>query len=111
MPFLTIYYNSDIKDDSFVKEAAELVAKQLSKPIRYVVVNVINNPDMAFDGSVINKGALVEMQSIGFGDKTSLVRALTDLIVEKLQVERGLVNIHLVDMPANTVAIGGNLLG
>ena len=111
MPFLTVYYNSDIKDDNFVKEAAELVANQLSKPIRYVVVNGVNNPNMAFNGSVNNKGALVEMQSIGFGDKNTLVKSLTDLIVEKLQVERGLVNIHLVDMPANTVAIGGNLLG
>ena len=111
MPFLTVYYNSNVKNEKFAEEAAELVAKQLCKPIRYVVVNVINNPDMAFEGSVNNKGALVEMQSIGFGDKTSLVRALTDLIVEKLQVERGLVNIHLLDMPASTVAIGGNLLG
>ncbi len=111
MPFLTVYYNSDVKNEKFAEEAAELVAKQLCKPIRYVVVNVINNPDMAFEGSVNNKGALVEMQSIGFGDKSGLARLLTDLIAEKLQVERNLVNIHLSDMPASTVAIGGNLLG
>lgn len=48
------------------------------------------------------------MQSIGFGDKSGLARLLTDLIAEKLQVERNLVNIHLLDMPASTVAIGGN---
>ena len=111
MPFLTVYYNSDIKDDNFVQEASEVVAKQLSKPIRYVVVNAINNPNMAFNGSADNKGALAEMQSIGFGDKNALVKSLTDLIVEKLQVERSLVNIYLADMPASTVAIGGNLLG
>ncbi|MBR2922965.1 MAG: hypothetical protein IKC10_06590 [Alphaproteobacteria bacterium] len=40
-----------------------------------------------------------------------MARLLTDLIAEKLQVERNLVNIHLLDMPASTVAIGGNLLG
>ena len=111
MPFLTIYSNTEINDANFAQEAAELVAKQLGKPIRYVVVNVINNPDMAFDGGIKNKGALVEMQSIGFRDKSGLVRILTDLIVEKLQVERDLVNIHLEDMPASTVAIGGSLLG
>ncbi|MBE6452582.1 MAG: hypothetical protein E7012_03740 [Alphaproteobacteria bacterium] len=111
MPFLTVYSNTEIKDEKIVQDAAELVAKQLGKPIRYVVVNVINNENMAFEGSVKNKGALVEMQSIGFGDKDVLVKSLTDLLVERLQVERGLVNIHLTDMPASTVAIGGNLLG
>ena len=111
MPFLTIYTNSDVKDDSIVVDAAQLVATQLSKPIRYVVVNIINNSNMAFDGAKENKGALLEMKSIGFGNKQLLAQSLTNLIAEKMQVNKNLVNIEFVDMPANTVAIGGNLLG
>lgn len=111
MPFLTIYTNSNVKDNNVAVEAAQLVAMQLSKPIRYVVVNVINNPNMAFDGSKENKGALIEMKSIGFGNKQLLAQALTDLIADKMKVNKSLINIEFVDMPASTVAIGGNLLG
>ena len=111
MPFLTIYTNAGAGNDAVVSDAAELVAKSLSKPLRYVVINLQYNPMMAFDGSVQNKGALLEMKSIGFNNKTALASALTDFVVERLGAERGLVNIEFVDMPANTVAIGGSLLG
>ena len=110
MPFLTIYTNSDVIDANITVEAANLVAKQLSKPIRYVVVNIINNKNMIFDGGD-KKGALIEMKSIGFANKRELAELLTDFIEDKLQVERGLINLEFVDMPSATVSIGGSLLG
>ncbi|MBE6445335.1 MAG: hypothetical protein E7019_04710 [Alphaproteobacteria bacterium] len=111
MPFLTIYTNSDIDDKQMSVDAANLVANQLGKPVRYVVVNVIHNANMSFDGNNQTKGALIEMKSIGFGDKNSLAKQLTDLVVSRIDVEPSFVNVWFVDMPANTVAIGGRLLG
>lgn len=111
MPFLTIYSNGAGNDADLLADAAALVAEKLGKPLRYVVVNLQMNPAMAFDGSPQNKGALIEMKSIGFGNKHPLVEALTDFAIERLKVNRELVNIQFVDMPANTVAINGVLLG
>ena len=111
MPFLTIYSNGVCANPNFAADAAQEVAKELGKPIQYVVVNVVMNPAMAFNGSAKNKGALIEMKSIGFRDKTALCKILTDLAVADLNVEREYVNIQFVDMPANTVAVGGALLG
>lgn len=111
MPFLTIYTNSDVEDKQIAVDAANLVATQLGKPLRYVVANVVYNADMSFDGNNQTKGALIEMKSIGFGDKNSLAKQLTDLVANRMNVEPSFVNIWFVDMPANTVAIGGRLLG
>lgn len=111
MPFLTIYSNGVSSNPNLVAEAAELVAKELGKPLQYVVVNVLMNPVMAFNGNAKNKGALIEMKSIGFRNKAALCKALTDFAVANLNVERGYVNIQFVDMPADTVAVSGMLLG
>lgn len=111
MPFLTIYSNGVCTNPNFAADAANVVAKELGKPIQYVVVNVVMNPAMAFNGSAKNKGALIEMKSIGFRDKMALCKILTDLAVAELNVEKEYVNIQFVDMPANTVAVGSSLLG
>ncbi len=111
MPFLTIYSNGVNTNKNLTAEAAQLVADALGKPIKYVVVNVVMNPAMAFDGSAQNKGALIEMKSVGFRDKNALAEQLTDFVVANLGVEAGLVNIQFVDMPADTVAIAGSVLG
>ena len=107
MPFLTIYSNSTVKDETLCADAAQLVAKELQKPIQYVVVNFLFNPSMAFNGNQATKGALIEMKSIGFKDKASLARVLTDFVVQRLQVGPTFVNIQFVDMPASDVAISG----
>lgn len=111
MPFLTIYSNSSVEDDNFCADAAQLVAKELQKPIQYVVVNLLLNSAMAFDGSLDTKGALIEMKSIGFRDKGALAKSLTDFVVQRLQVSPAFVNIQFVDMPASTVAISGRVIG
>lgn len=115
MPFLTIYTNAELKDQNsseFLGRASALVAEELHKPKSYVIVNLIRNPDMAFNGSSQYKGALVEMKSIGFGDKKHLAKLLTEFLFDRLQdIELSKINVELVDMPAATVAIGGSLLG
>lgn len=107
MPFLTIYSNATVKDENLCADAAQLVAKELGKPIQYVVVNLLFNPAMAFNGSEDTKGALIEMKSIGFRDKGALAKSLTDFVAQRLQLDSAYINIQFVDMPAGDVAISG----
>ncbi len=114
MPFLTINTNakpSGISGRELVDDASALVAQTLGKPVSYVVATFNYNEDMAFGGSTENRGALLEMKSVGFADTQKLVEILTDFVVKTIDVERRFVNIELVDMPASTVAVGGRLLG
>ena len=111
MPFLTIKTNVSTVNRDIVESAAALVAEQLHKPVRYVVVDVENNRFMAFDEKTDTLGVLMEMKSVGFGDKAMLANVLTDFAVEKFGVEAGYVNIHFIDMPGSGVSVGGSLLG
>ena len=113
MPFLTIYTNVEIKDGKKLAEkTSELTADVLGKPISFVVANVICNSNMAFGGSHANKGALVEIISIGLGDKDKLVEALTNLLEAELNIEDvSNINISLNNAPASQVASGGRTFG
>lgn len=112
MPFLTINTNTNVNVSSaLLEDAADMVAKHLGKPVKYVVVTINSGLKMAFCGDTAVKGALIEMKSIGFKDKAGLAKLLTDFAAERLGAESEYVNIEFVDMPASAVAIGGNLLG
>ena len=113
MPFLTIHTNTKIRNTAeFMEEAVDVVAKVLGKPKSYIVLTLDTQSDMLIGGNPDNKGALIEMKSIGFGGhETVLVKALTDLLVDLSDAERECVNIELVDMPASKVAMGGKLFG
>lgn len=113
MPFLTIYTNVEIKDGKKLAEkTSELTADVLGKPISYVVANVIYNPNMAFGGSSVNKGALVELLSIGLGNKDKLVEAMTNLLEAELKIDDiNNINISLNNAPASQVASGGRTFG
>ncbi len=112
MPFLTIHTNKTSADkQSFVEKAAAFVAAELHKPVSYVIVELDVNGSMSFAGSADRNGALVEMRSIGFNDVSSLAGRLTDFITAELGVEKQLVNIEFIDMPASTLSIGGRLMG
>ena len=111
MPFLTIRTNADNNDNRLAEDVAKLVADTLRKPIAYVVVTVCAELKMCFGGSADNKGALIEMKSVGFADKVGLARKLTEFVVNRLNVKAEFVNIEFVDMAASDVAIAGNLLG
>lgn len=115
MPFLIVHTNAEIKTRDkvrFVEDAAALVASELHKPISYVVVNYNYNPNMSFGGSTGKYGALVEMKSIGFGNKSGLAKILAEFLNDRLEgLDLHSVNIEFVDMPASSLAIGGSLLG
>ena len=112
MPFLTVYTNATkINQKNFVEEISDLVAGELHKPVSYVVVNLQVSQAMAFGGETANRGALLEMKSIGFGDKNALAEALTKYVTDVTDVERRFVNIQFVDMKAADVALGGRTFG
>ncbi|MBQ8661565.1 MAG: hypothetical protein IJ482_04490 [Alphaproteobacteria bacterium] len=111
MPFVTINTNAENKDRHLAEDAARLAAEILGKPISYVVATVRAGQDMAFDGSSENKGALIEVKSVGFADKAELARRLTELTTARLDVEARFVNIEFVNLAAADVAIAGRLLG
>lgn len=115
MPFLLVHTNAKLKDNNpeqFVSAATNLLGEELRKPHQYIVVAYDYNPHIAFAGSCDNKGALVEMKSIGFGSKTGLAKLLSEFLFDRLEgIELNNINIEFVDMAASDVAIGGHLLG
>lgn len=112
MPFLTIHCNAKVQDTkAFLAEAADFVAAELHKPMSYVIVTLNSNLEMLFGGDENIKSALVEMKSIGFGDKAALAVKLTDFLEARLDLDKRYINIHFIDMPAANLSIGGNLLG
>lgn len=113
MPYLTVYTNAEIKDGAELAEnASKVVAETLHKPISYVVVNIIHNPQMAHGGSSKNKGALIELKSIGLGDKDKLVSNLTTFFAKELNINNlQYINISLIDCPAAYVACNGQTFG
>ena len=113
MPYLTVYTNVDPKDGTqLAKETSALTAQILHKPESYVVTNIVYNPMMCFGGQVQNKGALVELKSIGLGDKDKYVAELTKLLAEKLNIsDTHYIAIALTDAPAAYTACGGQTFG
>ncbi len=113
MPFLTIYTNVEIKKgEELAEKAAAITADVLKKPISYVVTNIIYNKNMSFGGKSANKGALVELLSIGLGDKDKLVEVMTDFLEKELEIDNtNNINISLNNAPATQVASGGRTFG
>lgn len=113
MPYLTVYTNVDFNNSKeLVEDSAKLVSIVLGKPINYVVTNFIYNPNMSFAGSCEVKGALVDVLSIGFGNKDKFVADLTDFLSQRLGIlDTSNINISLNDAPASKVASRGVTFG
>lgn len=115
MPFLTIHTNAKLKTnniDEFLVAATDLIAEELNKPKNYIIVNLDNNKNMAFAGSSSNFGALIEIKSVGFANKSELAKILTEFLFDRLEgVSLTNINIDFGDMSASNVAIGGKILG
>lgn len=113
MPYLTVYTNVELKDGvQLAKDASALTAQILHKPESYVVTNIIYNSAMCFGGNAQNKGALVELKSIGLGDKDKYVAELTKLLATRLNIsDTHYIAIALTDAPAAYTACGGRTFG
>lgn len=113
MPYLTVYTNAEVRNGAELAEKASVVvAETLHKPINYVVANIIHNPAMAHGGSSQNKGALIEVKSIGLGDKDKLITELTNFFAKELNINTPqYINISLTDIPAAYTAASGRSFG
>ena len=110
MPYLTVYTNAKFNNGvQIAEEASKLTAKVLGKPESYVVTNIIYNENMAFGGSNQNKGALVELKSIGLGAKDKFVAEMTDFLSEHLNISKTqYIAIAMTDAPAVYTACNGS---
>jgi phenylpyruvate tautomerase PptA (4-oxalocrotonate tautomerase family) len=103
MPYLKIVTNQEITDHSaLLKRASQLVAEQLGKPERYVMVESQSNRNMLFAGSS-QPLAYLELKSIGLpaAITTELSAALATLMKEELGISKDRVYIEFNDAPRN----------
>lgn len=105
MPFLSIRTNAELAGDrasALATRASALVAEQLGKPERYVMVSVEHNAAMQFAGSDAPL-AYLELKSIGLPeDRTGeLSRALCQLMTTQTGIEAERVYIEFTNAPRN----------
>ena len=103
MPYLKIQTNRPVENDAaeqLVSSASKLVAEQLGKPERYVMVALDPPVPMSFAGST-DPLAYLELKSIGLPqDKTpAFSKALCGLIQQQLGIEPDRVYIEFADAP------------
>lgn len=101
MPYLSINTNQVLEDsrrDELLRDASALVAEQLGKPERYVLVAWHHNPAMRFAGSDAPL-AYLELKSIGLpADATgNLSAALCTFMGERLGVPADRVYVEFAD--------------
>ncbi len=105
MPYLKIQTNVDMDEarrQALLPRASQLVAEQLGKPERYVMVRLDPVQPMLFAGSDAPT-VYLELKSIGLsGDRTaSLSAALCQLMQDELDVTPERVYIEFADAPRN----------
>jgi phenylpyruvate tautomerase PptA (4-oxalocrotonate tautomerase family) len=103
MPFLRIQTNHPLNGpeaSALAGKASTLVAGQLGKPERYVMVSVENNPAMQFAGSDAPL-AYLELKSIGLPESatSALSAALCQLLASEAGIEPERVYIEFMDAP------------
>ena len=103
MPFLRIQTNHKLTDEAaaaLAARASALVAEQLGKPERYVMVSVEHNPAMQFAGST-DPLAYLELKSIGLPESLTAEasRALCGMLAESTGIEPERIYIEFTDAP------------
>ena len=103
MPFLKIQTNHTLSATDakgLAGKASTLVAEQLGKPERYVMVSVEHNPAMQFAGNDAPL-AYLELKSIGLSDSATadLSSALCQLVASETRVDPERVYIEFSDAP------------
>lgn len=98
MPFLKIQTNTELPEaaaKALAASASAVVAAQLGKPERYVMVSVETNPAMQFAGSS-EPLAYLELKSIGLPEDSTgnasralcdLVSSETGIVAERIYIE------------------------
>jgi len=103
MPYLKIQTNRELaleQSNPFLKQASELIAEQLGKPERYVMVVMEPPVPMVFAGSD-DPTVFMELKSIGLSESQTpeLSNALCELAHRTLGVAPDRVYIEFADAP------------
>jgi phenylpyruvate tautomerase len=103
MPYLKIQSNRELdaaQGKEFIKQASNLVAEQLGKPERYVMVALEPPVPMVFAGSD-DPTVFMELKSIGLSESQTpaLSDALSELANTTLGVDKDRVYIEFADAP------------
>ncbi len=103
MPYLKIKTNRPIDaaaGKQFLEQASARVADSLSKPERYVMVDVSVNPAMLFSGTP-DPCAYVELKSIGLPESQTrdLARMICALLETGLGIAADRIYIEFMDVP------------
>jgi phenylpyruvate tautomerase len=103
MPFLRIQTNQPLRDTearSLATRASAVVAEQLGKPERYVMISVESNPAMLFAGTDAPL-AYLELKSIGLPESTTTEtsRALCGMLTSATGIEPDRIYIEFSDAP------------
>jgi phenylpyruvate tautomerase PptA (4-oxalocrotonate tautomerase family) len=103
MPYLKINTNQPLEDPAagqLLEEASAAIADALSKPERYVMVDLSNNPHMLFSGTKA-PCAYVELKSIGLPESQTreLSQKICTLLGKALGIPADRVYIEFTDVP------------
>jgi phenylpyruvate tautomerase PptA (4-oxalocrotonate tautomerase family) len=103
MPFLRIQTNQPLTGDearALGARSSAVVAEQLGKPERYVMISVETNPAMQFAGSA-EPLAYLELKSIGLPESITAdtSRALCDLVAAQTGISPERIYIEFADAP------------
>ncbi len=103
MPFLRIQTNQHLSDSeasALAARASVVVAEQLGKPERYVMISVEANPAMQFAGTNAPL-AYLELKSIGLPESRTadMSRALCGMMTSATGIEADRIYIEFTDAP------------
>lgn len=100
MPYLKIQTNNSAKNkEELIKKASKLVAEQLEKSEKYVMIALEPDFEMSFAGSS-EPAAFLQLKSIGLPEaKTKKISSvLCDFINEELNIPEERIYIEFVDV-------------
>ena len=103
MPYLKISTNlsmSEIEKNEFLKQASDTVSQLLSKPERYVFVEIASGQNLSMSGSA-EPAAYVELKSIGLPEKDTagFSADLCDFLKQALGIDPERIYIEFINIP------------
>ena len=115
MPYLSIQTNKGIGEEELsrlVTEVSKIVATNLNKPEKYVMVAWTPAPKMSFDSDP-NGAAFLELRSIGIPEsgRQKLPGALAKCLAEHLGIDAERVYLVMMDVPGKYWAQGEQAFG
>jgi phenylpyruvate tautomerase len=112
MPYVKIQVNRKLETEQgreLLKLVSQRVAKELSKPESYVMVELTDNPAMLFAGTDA-PAAMVELKSIGLPSVLNrpLSKMISGMLNEQLGIEPSRVYVEFTDVTGSSWGWNGS---